>query len=60
MSEEIKACAERIKNSNIWNLDDLKEFCDYAGLSREWAEADGTNFDLVLEKAVTILGVEIC
>lgn len=60
MTEEIKALAERIKNSDIWNLDDLKELCDYAGLAREWAEADGTNFDRVIEKAVAILGVEIC
>lgn len=59
MTEEIKALAERIKNSDVWNLDDLKELCKYAGLEDEWAEADGSNFDMVLEKAVTILGVEI-
>lgn len=59
MTEEIKALAEIIKNSDVWDYDALKELCKYAGLEDEWAEADDLTFERVAEKAADILGVEI-
>ena len=52
IAEEIRACDE-------WNLELCEELCKLAGLGDEWEEADGETFELVVEKAAEILGVEI-
>ena len=58
-SEEAVELAERIKNADEWNAEDLAELCEMAGLEKEWREADGENFEQVAYKAAEILGVEI-
>lgn len=57
--EEIEALANKIKESDTWDGDQLAKLCEYAGLSEEWAEADGDTFEQVAYKAAEILGVEI-
>ena len=51
--------AEKIKASDTWDSDLLKELCNRAGLEKEWEEADGENFEEVAEKASEILGVNL-
>mgnify|MGYP005796498389 FL=1 len=51
--------AEEIRNSNEWDFELCEELCKLAGLEKEWEEADGETFELVLENAAEILGVEI-
>ena len=51
--------AQELNNSNEWKAELLKELCELAGLSKEWAEADGETFENVAYKAADILGVEI-
>lgn len=58
-SEEAVELAERIKNADEWNAEDLAELCEMAGLVKEWQEADGETFEQVAYKAAEILGVEI-
>lgn len=57
--KEAEALAEKIRNLSEWDAELLKEFCDLAGLSQEWEEADGEGFESVAYKAAEILGVEI-
>lgn len=56
---EILELAEKIRVSSEWNHDDLSKLCDLAGLSDEWAQADGETFESVAFHAAEILGVEI-
>jgi hypothetical protein len=56
---EIVLLAKKIKSSQEWNADDLKKLCEYAGLSHEWEQADGENFETVAQRAADILGVDI-
>lgn len=58
-SEEAVELAERIRNADEWNAEDLAELCEMAGLKKEWQEADGETFEQVAYKAAEILGVEI-
>jgi hypothetical protein len=51
--------AERIKNSQEWNLEDCRALCEEADILEEWEKADGENFESVVEKAADILGVKI-
>lgn len=43
--------AKRIRESKEWDQDDCRELCNLAGLSQEWEDADGENFEGVVEKA---------
>lgn len=54
-----KEIAKRMQEAREWDADDCKELCEAAGLSKEWEEADGENFEAVVEQAAEILGVEI-
>ena len=58
-SEEAVELAERIRNADEWNAEDLAELCEMAGLEKEWQEADGETFEQVAYKAAEVLGVEI-
>ena len=58
-STEAVELAERIREADEWNSEDLAELCEMAGLEREWQEADGETFEQVAYKAAEILGVEI-
>ena len=51
---------EKILNSqDTWDMDLLEELCDMAGLSNEWKEAEGDNFENMAYKAAKILNIEI-
>ena len=58
-SEEAVELAERIREADEWNTEDLAELCEMAGLEKEWQEADGETFEQVAYKAAGLLGVEI-
>lgn len=58
-SAEAVELAERIREGDEWNSEDLAELCEIAGLEKEWREADGETFEQVAYKAAEILGVEI-
>lgn len=58
-STEAVELAERIREADEWNSEDLAELCEMAGLEKEWQEADGETFEQVAYKAAEILGVEI-
>ena len=51
--------AEKIRTSDIWDMDALAELCAMAGMSDEWKAADGDTFELVVQAAAEKLGVEI-
>ncbi len=57
--KSIKSLAKRIRESDTWNQEDLKELCKEAGLLEEWEASDGETFETVVYKAADILGVEI-
>lgn len=42
-----------------WNYEECQRMCEDAGLSEEWAAADGETFERVIYKAAEILGVKI-
>lgn len=51
--------AELIKGSNEWDYRACEELCGRAGFEGEWDDANGENFENVVEKAADSLGVEI-
>lgn len=51
--------AQEIRENQEWDLDQLQELCELAGLAEEWAAADGETFEQVAFKAAEKLGVEI-
>lgn len=53
--------AELIKNAAYYDMviDECQEFCELAGLEKEWEEADGDTFASVLYEAARKLGVEL-
>ena len=58
MTREQELAAE-IRSSQEWDLDQLAELCELAGMSEEWEAADGETFEQVAFKAAEKLGVEI-
>ncbi len=59
MIETVEEIAKRIRASNMWNTDDAAKLCKEAGLIDEFNEADGDEFEKVIEKAADILNVNI-
>lgn len=51
--------AADIRSMDTWDQDLLAELCEAAGMSKEWAEADGESFEAVAFAAAKKLGVEI-
>lgn len=56
---EADEIAKRIRNSSQWNEKDIKRLCELAGLSKEWQNANGENFESVVYQAAKRLGVDI-
>lgn len=54
-----KELAKKIKDSDQWILEDCRNLCELAGLSEEWENADGDDFENILNLAAEKLGVEI-
>ena len=57
--EEAEDVAERIRNSDTWDMDDCKELCRLAGMEKMWDEADGESFEGVVFEAARKLRVDI-
>ena len=51
--------AEQIKAADTWDMEALKELCELAGMSEEWANTDGDTSESVAYAAADKLGVEI-
>ncbi|RHO91244.1 hypothetical protein DW931_07200 [Clostridium sp. AM43-3BH] len=59
MRAEIEELARQIKKSDTWDMDQLAELCEAAGMAEEWKNADGDTFEQVALTAAEKLGVEI-
>lgn len=57
--DRIEELANEIRSTDTWDDDVLKEFCDAAGLLKEYEKADGDTFESVVYKAADILDVDI-
>lgn len=59
--EELKNIVETINNSENWAecSEECEKLCDLAGLSEEWENASGEEFENVLKKASCILNCDI-
>lgn len=57
--EEAQELARAIKAADTWDLYQLEKLCDLAGMTEEWKQADGDEFETVAEEAAEKLGVEI-
>lgn len=57
--EEKYIVAENIRTAGLWNESDCRRLCELAGLEEEWKDADGEDFEKVVNKAAKILEVEI-
>lgn len=51
--------ASRIRQSDIWVLEDCARLCALAGLSEQWQEAGAEEFESLVQRAADILGVDI-
>lgn len=51
--------AQEIRGNQEWDLDQLQELCELAGMAEEWEAADGETFEQVAFAAAEKLGVEI-
>ena len=51
--------AKEIRESSVWDLDQLEELCELADMEEEWKNSDGETFEQVVYKAAEKLGVEI-
>ena len=51
--------AKKLRESDTWDMDLLKELCTLAGMEKEWGAADGESFEAVAYAAAEKLGVEI-
>lgn len=51
--------AKEIRESSVWDLDQLKELCELADMKEEWENSDGETFESVVYKAAEKLKVEI-
>ena len=48
---EIRDLAKKIRNSDEWDLDDIRDLCDAAGMLDEFDAADGETFEAVVYAA---------
>ena len=56
---ELNVLAKRIRESQEWNLEDVKELISYAGLEDEWNKAEPDEAAEIIFKAAEKLGVEV-
>lgn len=55
----VNELAKEIRESSVWDLDQLEELCELADMEEEWKNSDGETFEQVVYKAAEKLGVEI-
>ncbi len=56
---EIRDLAKKIRNSDEWNLDDIRALCDAAGMLDEFDAADGETFESVVYAAAKKLHIDV-
>lgn len=57
--ERIEVLAEKIRESDTWNMDDCAALCAEAGMAKEWEESDGETFETVVHAAADKLGTTL-
>ena len=55
----IEMLAKRIKESDAWNMEDVRELCKEAYMLEEFEAAGYETYKLVAYQAAAVLGVEI-
>ena len=55
----VNELAKEIRESSVWDLDQLEELCELADMEEEWKNSDSETFEQVVYKAAEKLGVEI-
>ncbi len=56
---EIRDLAKKIRNSDEWDLDDIRDLCDAAGMLDEFDAADGETFEAVVYAAAKKLHIDV-
>lgn len=51
--------AERLRDSDVWSLEDCKALCHAVGLGEEWEAANAEDFEEVVARAGRFVGIEI-
>ena len=59
MMNRVQELAAEIRSNSEWDMDQLTELCELAGMADEWKEADVESFEQVAFAAAEKLGVEI-
>ena len=59
MMNRVQELVAEIRNNSEWDMDQLQELCELAGMVEEWDAADGETFEKVAFAAAEKLGVEI-
>ena len=56
---DVDELSSLIRRTGYWNNKQCERLCELADMVQEWADADGENFEAVLDKAAKKLQVEI-
>ena len=59
MEKENYSLEKRFKENQEWNPEDCKELVKLAGMEKEWQQAEGEDFERVLQKAADKIGIEL-
>lgn len=59
MMNRVQELVAEIRNNSEWDMNQLQELCELAGMAEEWDAADGETFEKVAFAAAEKLGVEI-
>lgn len=51
--------AERIRDSDVWSLEDCRALCHAVGLGESWDDATAEDFEEIVVRAGNLVGVEI-
>lgn len=59
MTRTAEEIAEKMREDTYWDNEDATELCELAGLTDEWNNADGDEFENLIYKAADKLGVVV-
>ena len=51
--------AKKLRNSDVWNLEECGVLCQAVGLGEEWDRAAAEDFEEIIVQAGNLVGVEI-
>ena len=56
---DARKIAEKLRDSDTWNLDDCGDLCQAVGLGEEWDAAAAEDFEEIVVRAGKMVGIEI-